>query len=113
MDSMGYDNNYDHFILAGASLGLTQEKFPHWGEVALDHMDCGAFKKFYKVESQEQEIKLHHEHIQLTFNKLSKRFPNFNFRAFLMDLEGKFVEVEVDKKAAEIEIKEDISEHFL
>lgn len=31
MDRMGYNNNYDQFILAGASLGFVQDKFPHWG----------------------------------------------------------------------------------
>jgi hypothetical protein len=31
MDKKGYNNNYDQFILAGSSLGLTQTKFPHWG----------------------------------------------------------------------------------
>jgi hypothetical protein len=41
MDKMGYNNNYDQFILAGASLGLTQSKFPHWGEALLDHMGIG------------------------------------------------------------------------
>jgi hypothetical protein len=65
MDSLGYNNNYDQFVLAGGSLGLTQTKYPHWGDSLLDHMhigkdlhhfreiifidhkDCGAYKMFY------------------------------------------------------------------
>lgn len=72
MDKLGYNNNYDQFVLAGASLGFTQEKYPEWGKSLLDHMsigqslhkfrsfcyllreiifvdhrDCGAYKKFY------------------------------------------------------------------
>jgi carbonic anhydrase len=65
MDRMGYNNNYDEFVLAGSSLGFTQEIYPHWGLALLDHMhigkslhkfreiifidhrDCGAYKKFY------------------------------------------------------------------
>jgi hypothetical protein len=65
MDASGYNNNYDQFILAGASLGFTQQTFPHWGDTLMDHMgigkdlhdfreiiiidhlDCGAYRKFY------------------------------------------------------------------
>ena len=31
MNGKGYNNNYDQFTLAGASLGFTQDKYPHWG----------------------------------------------------------------------------------
>jgi hypothetical protein len=41
MDKLGYNNNYDQFVLAGASLGFTQEKYPSWGEALLDHMKIG------------------------------------------------------------------------
>jgi hypothetical protein len=41
MDGKGYNNNYDQFILAGGSLGFIQEKFPHWGQSLLDHMNIG------------------------------------------------------------------------
>jgi hypothetical protein len=65
MTSQGYHINYDQFILAGASLGFTQTKFPYWGDtlidhmgigkelhhfreiIFIDHMDCGAYRKFY------------------------------------------------------------------
>lgn len=41
MDSIGLNNNYDEFVLAGASLGFTQEKYPSWGQACLDHMSIG------------------------------------------------------------------------
>jgi hypothetical protein len=41
MNQKGLNKNYDQFILAGASLGLTQNKFPHWGNSLLDHMNIG------------------------------------------------------------------------
>lgn len=41
MDSMGYNKNYDEFVLAGGSLGFTQDKYPHWGQTLLDHMAIG------------------------------------------------------------------------
>jgi hypothetical protein len=65
MDSIGLNNNYDQFILAGASLGFTQTEYPEWGSTLIDHMcigqqlhhfrniifidheDCGAYKKFF------------------------------------------------------------------
>ena len=48
MDSLGYNNNYDCFVVAGSSLGFTQEKYPHWGLTVLDHMSLG--EKFHKFE---------------------------------------------------------------
>mgnify|MGYP003430000071 CR=1 FL=1 len=41
MDKLGYNNNYDIFVLAGASLGFTQVKYPEWGKSLLDHMSIG------------------------------------------------------------------------
>lgn len=41
MTNEGYNVNYDQFILAGGSLGLTQDKFPHWGQTLIDHMGIG------------------------------------------------------------------------
>jgi hypothetical protein len=41
MNEQGYNNNYDQFILAGSSLGLNQDKFPHWGQTLADHMNIG------------------------------------------------------------------------
>ncbi len=41
MNGLGFNNNYDEFILAGASLGFTQDKYPHWGQTLLDHMNIG------------------------------------------------------------------------
>jgi hypothetical protein len=63
MDRLGFNNNYDYFILAGGSLGLVQTNFTEWKQTALDHVglaiqlhkieqiiiidhaDCGAYKK--------------------------------------------------------------------
>ena len=41
MNDLGYNNNYDCFVLAGSSLGFTQQKYPHWGQALLDHMKLG------------------------------------------------------------------------
>ena len=65
LDSVGYNNNYDQFILAGSSLGSNQEKFAEWNTVWIKHLDlaimlheikeiividhekCGAYKIFF------------------------------------------------------------------
>ena len=64
-NNMGYTNNYDKFVLAGASLGYNQTKFPEWKQslnkhielaiqlhqineiIVLEHMNCGAYKILY------------------------------------------------------------------
>ena len=73
MKSKSY--KYDIFSLAGASLGVTQTKYPHWTQsffdyldfaillhqvnkvVVIDHMDCGAYKYFTKNPELEEHYK--------------------------------------------------------
>lgn len=124
MNNLGYNNNYDQFILAGASLGLTQEKFPHWGQTAMDHMevglnlhhfreiiifdhmDCGAYKKFHpEISCREDEENFHHENLQKAHDMLAKKFPNMKFKAFLMEVSGDFREIKIDETNAEFDIK--------
>ena len=107
MDDLGYNNNYDQFILAGSSLGFTQTKFKHWSKTLMDHMgigldlhdfreiifidhiDCGAYKKFYpSITNPEDEAFHHKEHMQMARDKLAHKFPSFKFRGYLMDLTG-------------------------
>lgn len=67
MNKLGYKNNYDHFTLAGASLGVNagvNKMIRSWQKtwwdhlrlaislhkikkiIIIDHEDCGAYKKF-------------------------------------------------------------------
>ena len=48
MNGLGFNNNYDEFVLAGSSLGFTQDKFPHWGQTLLDHMNIGQALHHFK-----------------------------------------------------------------
>ena len=41
LDHLGLNNNYDQFVLAGSSLGFTQEKYPQWTQTLIDHMSIG------------------------------------------------------------------------
>ncbi len=47
MNDQGYNNNYDQFILAGASLGYNQETYPHWPALWKEHL--GLALKLHKV----------------------------------------------------------------
>ena len=64
MDGRGLRDNYDHVVLAGASLGVLAKAKPGWGRtfwdhldtaiqlhhihrvIVLDHRDCGAYRLF-------------------------------------------------------------------
>ena len=128
MDSMGYNNNYDQFIVAGASLGFCQNKYPHWRQtvfdhfeiglnlhkfrefIFIDHLDCGAYKKFYpEIENFEDEERYHKIHLQQTHDLLQVKFPDFKFQAFLMDLSGEFVEIEIDRTVKSLKVIDNAS----
>ena len=132
MDNMGYNNNYDQFIVAGASLGLCQTKYPHWGKtvmdhfeiglalhnfrefIFIDHMDCGAYKKFYpEIRNAEDERALHKVNLQLAHDTVKKKFPDFNFKAYLMDLTGEIEEVAIVHDNTILKNTELVGDHFL
>ena len=54
MDSLGYNNNYDQFIVADASLGFCQNKYPHWRQTVMDHLEIGLnlhkFRQFIFID---------------------------------------------------------------
>lgn len=108
LDNNGYNNNYDDFILAGASLGYNQNVYPTWKEVfdkhvelaeqlheireilVIDHMKCGAYKKFYNKDSftDDEEYLLHIENLKIFENSLNKIFPHLIVKKYLMRLDG-------------------------
>lgn len=48
MNSLGFNNNYDQFVLAGSSLGFSQDKYPYWGQALIDHMSIGQSLHHFK-----------------------------------------------------------------
>ena len=115
MDNMGYNNDYDQFIIAGASLGFCQTKYPHWRQTVMDHLeiglnlhkfrqfifidhiDCGAFKKFYpEIDNIKEEEEFHKINLQNAHDIIKKKFPDFEFKAYLMDLYGEIDEIKID-----------------
>lgn len=105
----GEVNNYDQFILAGASLGYNAK--PDWAGVfeehvetslalhdikyiyIMDHLQCGMYKKHYGSQlDATNEIALHRENLQASINKLEARFPGkFKYKTFIMALDGSLV----------------------
>ncbi|MFO0952853.1 MAG: hypothetical protein U0835_17225 [Isosphaeraceae bacterium] len=78
-------NRFDHVILAGACLGVTQEQFPHWRETFFEHLglavalhdiqeiylvehrSCGAYAHFLGLEygdSQEEQLREEADHLR-------------------------------------------------
>lgn len=104
------DDKFDLSTLAGASLGYNQKKFKCWRQtfedltklaiqlhhiteiIVIDHMDCGAYAKFYPdlVKNSDEERALHVKNI-LKFVKTmkgSRRFGKLSYRGFLINLDG-------------------------
>ncbi len=110
MESRGLGKNYDHVILAGASLGALTDKQPAWGDtfmahvdvaiklhhikqvLVMDHRDCGAYKVFLGADlagDPAKETEIHAEQLK----KLRRKIMAFNdslvVELLLMSLDGK------------------------
>lgn len=109
MDSQGLQNNYDHVVLAGASLGVMSDKFAGWGDtfwqhleiaiqlhhveevIAVDHRDCGAYKLALgadAVASPEKETSAHAEILADFSRAVKARHGKLGVQAYLMALDG-------------------------
>jgi len=96
MNCNGNRNNYDHFVLAGASLGYNGiPGYKNWipvfnetvglarklhkiSEITIfDHLGCGAFKLAYKPEQLkgDGEFNLHVENLNKAEKTLKAKFP--------------------------------------
>ena len=110
-NSIGLNNNYDEFVLAGASLGYNQTVYSAWSEtfdkhielaeqlhditdvIVLDHMQCGAYKIFYNLPSipRADEITLHNENFIKFKQTINQKYPQLTVSTYLMDLDGSIV----------------------
>lgn len=109
MDGHALHDEYDHVVLAGASLGAMHEKFAAWHQVfwdhvglavklhhveeimVIDHRDCGAYKLAYgeeAVATPELETATHTRVLAAFKEEAGKRFPELRVRGFLMALDG-------------------------
>lgn len=109
MNQRGLEKNYDHVILAGASLGAMNEMFPAWGEtfwqhldaaiqlhsihkvVVLDHRDCGAYRVILGedlADDPARELEVHAERMMALRDAIRASHPSLEVELLLMALDG-------------------------
>ncbi len=109
MDRRGLTNNYDHVILAGASLGALTDQKKAWGEafwdhvavarqlhrikrvMVLDHRDCGAYRVFLGPDvasDPEKETAVHTAQLRALGTEIKARHPDLEVELLLMALDG-------------------------
>ena len=110
MSSRGLRDNYDHLILAGASLGALTDKYPAWNKtfwehldiaiklhaittlIVMDHRDCGAYKVLLGEDFAQQpqkETQVHADHLRKLQAAIKKKYPQMKVELTLMALDGK------------------------
>lgn len=106
MDGRGMTNQYDHVVLAGASLGATSEKL-NWGKtfwdhldvaiklhhirkvIVLDHKDCGAYRVVFGRDFKgEDETAIHREQLNALKAAITAKHPDLAVELLIMDLDG-------------------------
>ena len=99
---------YDHVVLAGAALGVVQDKEPYWGKTFFDHLglaielhkihtvivmehrDCGAygpppgFGLLPPKPDPDEERRVHCEKVEKLRGLIEKYDDSLKFRSFLL-----------------------------
>ncbi|CAO3427746.1 carbonic anhydrase [Azospirillum doebereinerae] len=114
MQSRNLLANYDHIVLAGASLGALTDKKPGWGEafwdhvgvakdlhhikrlIVMDHRDCGAYKVFLGMDLKDDTAKegdVHGQYLTRLKAMVKERHPDLEVELLLMGLDGQVEKV--------------------
>ena len=100
---------YDQLVLAGASLGAKNDKFPAWGAtfwehvqvakelhhikqvIVIDHRDCGAYKVILgkDLSDPKEEFAAHAAQMRALKSDIAKRHPDLGVQLLLMGLDGR------------------------
>ena len=106
--------NYDYVILAGASLGVNNTKYPNWGQtfwqhldtaialhgihevIIIDHRNCGAYNLFLGKDfpadptpaQRKEETAVHKKQLDALAKVIHKKYPALTVETFLMNLDG-------------------------
>lgn len=109
MERRGLAQQYDHVVLAGASLAATYAGVPAWNQtffdqvqiavdlhsisrvIAIDHLDCGAYRAFLgadSVSTPAAEVSAHSFYLNLLREQISARYPQLGVELYLMSLDG-------------------------
>jgi hypothetical protein len=110
MAKRGMAGKYDQIVLAGASLGAKNDKFPAWGTtfwdhvqvakelhhirqvIIIDHRDCGAYKVILGEDlagNRKKEFDIHAAQMRSLRADIAKRHPDLAVQLFLMGLDGR------------------------
>lgn len=110
MQGRGLNERYDHVILAGASLGVLNERSPAWGQtfwehvqvaidlhripriIVLDHRDCGAYRVLLGPDHAKDaatERDTHAAMLRRLRDRIVQRHPALAVELLLMDLDGR------------------------
>ncbi len=114
MEARGLAGKFDHVILAGASLGALNDRFPTWADVfwahldlaiqlhdvhrvmIIDHRDCGAYKMILgeaTVKDADTELKTHVKQLYALRSAIQARKPGMEVEIGLMDLQGRVLQI--------------------
>lgn len=114
MDSRGLQGNYDHVVLAGASLGAVSEKVPDWNRtfwehldaaiqlhqikrvMVVDHRDCGAYRLLLgdaAVKDPATELASHADQLHKLRAQIKSRHPDLEVELGLMELTGEVAQI--------------------
>ena len=109
MSAQGLDDKYDHVILAGASLGADNTKFPAWVTtfwqhldtaialhgvsrvIIVDHRDCGAYRVILGKDyagDKPVETTVHAKVMRRLGAKIARTYPSLKREYLLMALDG-------------------------
>jgi carbonic anhydrase len=109
MQGRGLKDNYDHVILAGASLGALTDKRPDWGHtfwehldaaiqlhrigkvMVIDHRDCGAYRLFLgeaAAKDPDTELASHAEQLRRLRTAIKGKHAELEVELGLMALDG-------------------------
>jgi len=109
MNGKGLKDDYDHVVLAGASLGVVSDKFADWHKtfwehldvaiklhhveevVVIDHRDCGAYKLALgedAVSTPAKETEAHTRTLADFARQVREHHPDLKVEAYLMSLNG-------------------------
>ena len=114
MSDRGLRNNYDHIILAGASLGAVTGKYPAWNKtfwehldiaiqlhriqqlMVMDHRDCGAYNMILGEDfskDRAKETAIHTKKLKELRKQVEDKYPKLEVELLLMDLDGQVEKV--------------------
>lgn len=114
MNRRGLADKYDQIILAGASLGALNDKYPTWNEVfwshmdlavqlhevhrliVIDHRDCGAYKLLLgdaAVKDPDTEFKSHVKQLYALRSSVVTRHTHMEVELGLMALDGTVTQI--------------------